>query len=80
MPEGTQILDQPGFKGYKIVRYRRYYKDGKVVKTDKWNLTYKPVTEYVRKGTNPDITLPPPKEPDHHALKVPSEGRGRIEK
>ncbi len=80
MPEGTQVLDQVGFKGYKIVRYRRYYKNGKVVKTDRWNLNYKPVTEYVRVGTNPDPLAKAPKEPDHHLLKVPSNGSGRIEK
>jgi vancomycin resistance protein YoaR len=46
--------DQEGFPGYKLERFRRFYKDGKLVKTNKWTVTYKPVTEYIRRGTNPD--------------------------
>ncbi|MGE0869441.1 MAG: VanW family protein [Kofleriaceae bacterium] len=61
MPEGQTTLDQPGFNGYKLERYRRFYKKGKVVKTNKWVLNYKPVTEYIRRGTNPDPSLPPVK-------------------
>jgi vancomycin resistance protein YoaR len=74
MPEGTQIFDQPGFNGYRMVRYRRMYKDGVEVKTDKWQIKYSPVTEYIRKGTNPDLTLPPPEQPKIQMPKVPTAG------
>ena len=35
----------------------------KLVKTNKWTLEYKPVTEYVRRGTNvdPEVKAPPEK-------------------
>ena len=48
--------DQEGFPGYKVMRQRHFYKNGKLLseKTNKWVLTYKPVTEYIRRGTNPD--------------------------
>jgi vancomycin resistance protein YoaR len=78
MPEGSQIFDQPGFDGYKLIRYRHYYKDGVEVKTDKWTIKYSPVVEYVRKGTNPDTTLPPPVQPKIQTPKVPSGGGGRL--
>ena len=52
--EGEQVYDQEGFPGYKIHRERHFYKDGKLVKTNKWDLHYKPVTEYIRKGTSKD--------------------------
>jgi vancomycin resistance protein YoaR len=79
MPEGAQILDQPGYDGYKVVRYRKLYKDGKLVRTDKWNLEYKPVTQYVRKGTSTDPAAKPPEEPKHHMPKPPGDGDGRME-
>ncbi|MGE0545426.1 MAG: VanW family protein [Kofleriaceae bacterium] len=66
MPEGQTTLDQAGFNGYKLERYRRFYKKGKVVKTNKWVLNYKPVTEYIRRGTNPDPALPPVKAKEPH--------------
>jgi vancomycin resistance protein YoaR len=62
MPMGYMVVDQLGYPGYKVRRYRKFYKDGKVVKTDKWKLEYRPVTEYVRTGANPDPNLPPPKK------------------
>jgi vancomycin resistance protein YoaR len=77
MPEGTQIFDQPGFDGYRLIRYRRMYKDGVEVKTDKWSIKYSPVTEYIRKGTNPDLTLPPPEQPKIQMPKAPTAG-GRL--
>lgn len=46
--------DQEGFPGYKLDRFRKFYKDGKLVKKNKWVMTYRPVTEYIRRGTNPD--------------------------
>jgi vancomycin resistance protein YoaR len=71
VPDGITSLDQAGFDGYKLERYRRFYKDGKAVKADKWIVTYKPVTEYVRRGTNkdPDAKAPPVKE--IHPLHAP---------
>jgi vancomycin resistance protein YoaR len=52
--EGEQIFDQEGFPGYKIQRERHFYRGGKVVKTNKWVLNYKPVTEYIRRGISTD--------------------------
>ena len=79
MPEGSTIYDQEGFDGYTVIRYRKMYQGKKLVKTDKWKIIYKPVTEYVRRGTNPDTTLPPPEQPKHATIKDPGEGNGRIE-
>lgn len=71
MPIGSMVVDQLGFPGYKLNRYRKFYKDGKVVKTNKWPLDYRPVTEYVRVGANPDPNLPPPKASKPHGPKPP---------
>lgn len=71
LPVGTEILDQEGFEGYTLMRYRRFYKDGKQVKTDKWRVEYRPVTEYVRRGTNPDPEAKVPKQKPHHGPKAP---------
>jgi vancomycin resistance protein YoaR len=79
MPEGSMIYDQEGFDGYTVIRYRKMYQGKRVVKTDKWKIVYKPVTEYVRRGTNPDTTLPPPEQPKHATLKEPGTSNGRIE-
>lgn len=76
MPLDSMIYDQEGFAGYKVIRYRRIYKDGKVVKTNKWTINYKPVTEFIRRGTNPDPTILPPEQPKHHGPKVPKNGSG----
>jgi vancomycin resistance protein YoaR len=61
MPQDATSIDQAGFNGYKLERFRRFYKDGKVVKSNKWTVEYKPVTEYVRRGTNtdPEAKAPP---------------------
>ncbi len=69
MPAGVTTLDQPGFTGYKLKRIRRMYKGRKMVKENKWTVAYKPVTEYVRRGTNMDPNAQMPKEKDQHALK-----------
>jgi vancomycin resistance protein YoaR len=63
MPKDATSIDQAGFNGYKLERFRRFYKDGKVIKSNKWVVEYKPVTEYVRRGTNPDpdVKAPPDK-------------------
>jgi hypothetical protein len=64
--EGEISVDQDGFNGYKLERFRRFYKGGKLVKSNKWVVTYKPVTEFLRRGTNtdPDAKVPAPK-PSH---------------
>lgn len=79
LPVGSMVIEQEGFPGYKMKRYRRYYKDGKVVKNDKWNLRYAPVTEYIRIGTNPDPNLPQPKgKNDHHTPHAPKDKKFRL--
>ena len=64
MPDGQTQLDQPGFNGYKLTRFRRFYQGKKMVKEQKWTVNYKPVTEYIRRGTNkdPNAKMPPEKE------------------
>jgi vancomycin resistance protein YoaR len=69
MPAGETMLDQPGFNGYKLKRMRRMYKGKKMVKENKWTVTYKPVTEYVRRGTNMDPNAKMPEPKDLHPLK-----------
>jgi vancomycin resistance protein YoaR len=71
MPEGQTQLTQPGFNGYKIKRYRRFYKGKKEVREQKWTMNYKPVTEYIKRGTNPDPAAKMPPPPDLHPLKPP---------
>jgi vancomycin resistance protein YoaR len=71
MPVGSMVIDQHGFKGYKVIRKRNYYQEGEVVKTDKWHIRYRPVTEYVRIGTNPDPNLPVPSQGKKTNLKTP---------
>lgn len=67
MPRDTTSIDQAGFDGYKLERFRRFYHDGKLVKSNKWTVEYKPVTEYVRRGTNTDPNAkPPPDKPVAH--------------
>ncbi|HLU67957.1 MAG TPA: G5 domain-containing protein, partial [Kofleriaceae bacterium] len=74
---GHMVIDQPGYPGYKMFRYRNVYKGGKVIKRNKWTLNYRPVVEYVRMGTNPDPNLPPPKQKKSH---MPKPARGSIMK
>ena len=73
MPEGQTTLDQAGFNGYKVKRFRRFYQGKKMVHEDKWTLNYKPVTEYVRRGTSTDPNAEMPKEKQIHALKAPNQ-------
>jgi vancomycin resistance protein YoaR len=78
LAEGATITDQPGFNGYKIKRYRHFYKDGKRAKrSDEWTVVYKPVTEYIRRGTNPapDAKQPDPNAKGMHMPKVPTSDR-----
>jgi vancomycin resistance protein YoaR len=76
MPDGQTSLDQAGFNGYKMKRYRRFYtgepKHLKMVKEQKWEVRYKPVTEYVRRGTNKDPDAKMPKEKEVHSPKIPT--------
>ncbi|HWM88946.1 MAG TPA: VanW family protein [Kofleriaceae bacterium] len=74
---GHMVIDQPGYPGYKINRYRNVYRKGKVIKKNKWVLNYKPVVEYVRMGINPDPNLPPPKEKPSH---MPKPAKGTVMK
>lgn len=78
MAVGTESHDQLGFDGYTLLRFRKYYRGGKLVKTDKWKLTYKPVTEYIRRGTSTalDAKLPSGKQPG--GPKPPRPGSGRM--
>jgi vancomycin resistance protein YoaR len=71
IPVGEMVVEQEGFPGYVVRRYRKFYKDGEVVKTDKWTLHYRPVTEYVRMGINPDPNLPAPEQPKSHGPHAP---------
>jgi vancomycin resistance protein YoaR len=72
---GHMVIDQPGYPGYKLFRYRHVYKDGKVIKKNKWTINYKPVVEYVRRGINPDPNLPPPKAKTSH---MPKPAKGSV--
>jgi vancomycin resistance protein YoaR len=74
---GHIVIDQPGFPGYKMTRTRNIYKGGKVIKTKKWTLNYKPVVEYVRMGINPNPNLPAPKQKDSH---MPKPAKGSVMK
>ncbi len=73
LPVGSISLDQAGFDGYKMTRFRRFYKDGKQKKTEKWDVVYKPVTEYVRRGISTDPNAKPPKEKTPHGPKAPKD-------
>jgi vancomycin resistance protein YoaR len=66
--DGETSIDQAGFNGYTLVRFRRFYKDGKLVKTNKWDVVYKPVTEYIRRGTNKDPDAKKAVQRDNHPL------------
>ncbi|CAN5889449.1 hypothetical protein BH11MYX3_BH11MYX3_30930 [soil metagenome] len=65
-------LDQAGFDGYKLERFRKFYKGNKVVKTNKWTVNYKPVTEYIRRGTNPAPDAKPAEVKEPHGPKAPT--------
>ena len=42
-----------------------------MVREQKWTVNYKPVTEYVRRGTNKDPSAKMPPEKEVHALVPP---------
>jgi vancomycin resistance protein YoaR len=71
MPDGTTSLDQGGFDGYKMTRFRRFFVGKKQVREQKWTVNYKPVTEYVRRGTNKDPNAKAPPVKELHGPKPP---------
>ncbi len=73
MPLDFTTLDQEGFPGFRLERTRRFIKDGQTVKTNKWSVSYRPVTEYIRRGTNPDPATKTPVVKDVHGPKAPKE-------
>ena len=78
LPEGFVTYDQQGFNGYKLKRVRRFFKGDQEVKVEKWDVTYKPVTEYVRKGTSTDPNAKAPEVKPYHGPKAPKEDSLRI--
>jgi vancomycin resistance protein YoaR len=74
MAEGETSLDQAGFPGIRLVRLRKFYKDGKVIEklTNRWDVTYPPVTEFVRKGTSTDPNAKKAVQKDLHSPTPPS--------
>ncbi len=38
MPDGTTSLDQAGFNGYKLTRFRRFFEGKKMVREQKWTV------------------------------------------
>jgi len=79
MPMDQTLIDQEGFPGFKLERFRKFYKGKKVVKTNKWTLNYKPVTEYIRRGTNPDPNAQMPEVKPHHGPKPPKSEKFKME-
>ncbi|MEZ4359602.1 MAG: VanW family protein [Kofleriaceae bacterium] len=71
LPLGVTSLDQAGFDGYTLTRFRRFYKGGKQKKVEKWQVIYKPVTEYIRRGTNPDPNAKAPRVKEPHGPTAP---------
>jgi vancomycin resistance protein YoaR len=73
MPESQPtFIDQQGFPGIKLVRLRRFMRDNKVVKEERWAVEYKPVTEYTHRGTNTDPEAKPVYVRDVYGPKVPT--------
>jgi vancomycin resistance protein YoaR len=78
LPEGATLIDQEGYDGYQFIRYRKFFRGGKQVKVEKQKLEYRPVTEYIRRGTNPDPSLKEPKQPKLKSPRPPRNGTGAI--
>ena len=79
MPMDQTSIDQAGFNGYKMERFRRFYKNGKLDHSNKWTINYKPVTEYIRRGTNPDPTVKMPDEKAHSGPQVPKNDKFKMQ-
>lgn len=69
--DGEVSMDQEGFPGYKLERLRKFYKGGKQVKKDKWVVTYKPVTEFIRRGTSTSPNAKKPEQKSSHGPQKP---------
>jgi vancomycin resistance protein YoaR len=72
MPDGQTQLEQPGFDGYKMTRFRRFWVGKKMVREQKWTVNYKPVTEYTKRGTNKDPDAKPVPVKEVHGPKPPT--------
>jgi len=72
MPDGQTSLDQAGFNGYKLTRFRRFWVGNKMVREQKWTVNYKPVTEYTDRGTSTDPSVKPLPEKEIHGPKPPT--------
>ncbi|HEY1811534.1 MAG TPA: VanW family protein [Kofleriaceae bacterium] len=72
MPETQSMIVQPGFDGYKLTRFRRFWVGKKMVREQKWTVNYKPVTEYTNRGTSTDPSVKPLPEKEVHGPKPPS--------
>jgi hypothetical protein len=66
------MIVQPGFDGYKLTRFRRFWVGKKMVREQKWTVNYKPVTEYTNRGTSTDPSVKPLPEKEVHGPKPPS--------
>lgn len=53
MPKGKRIVEDKGIRGRRIVVTRTVYRNGEVVRTDRFVSVYKPKVEVVRVGTRP---------------------------
>ena len=67
VPAGQKLIDQHGYPGYHLVRRRTLWKDGQVVGTQTWKLSYPATAEIVRMGSGP-ATLKKVPEPHHHVI------------
>ena len=72
MPDGQTMVVQPGFDGYKMTRFRRFWVGKKMVREQKWTVNYKPVTEYTDRGTSTDPSVKPAPEKEVHGPKPPT--------
>jgi len=72
MPQGQTMIVQPGFDGYKMTRFRRFFVGKKMVREQKWTVNYKPVTEYTERGTSTDPEVKPVPEKEVHGPKPPT--------
>ena len=72
MPQGQTMIVQPGFDGYKLTRFRRFWVGKKMVREQKWTVNYKPVTEYTDRGTSTDPDVKPVPEKEVHGPKAPT--------
>ncbi|MDQ3299482.1 MAG: VanW family protein [Myxococcota bacterium] len=79
MPLDQTSIDQEGFPGFKLERFRRFYKGKKLVRSNKWVVNYKPVTEYIRRGTNPDPNAKMPEIKPSHGPKPPKSEEFKME-